>query len=166
LQEGGGQVAFMAALAIALLTLLPGISTTAAGGWIGNPFACACVSADLNEPNDEMETATVLIADTQLDASISRGGPGGDVDVFSSEVPRPGEGGSFRVEIGSDKAEDLSVEVGVSIPEGWEAIGWPGWEPRTSGSLITLDGEVQAGTVLIFVTGERPADYSIRIVWD
>ena len=70
------------------------------------------------------------------------------------------------MEVESDRAQDLEVQVGASIPGVFEAITWPGWKAVTVGNVITIRGELLKGTVLVFLTGDRRADYAVRIVWE
>jgi hypothetical protein len=121
---------------------------------------------DQYEPNDELQLATPLEPGTAVRASISRGGSAGDRDVFQCDASKSGGLTKFRVVLESDGAENLKVEVAASIPGAFEGITWPGWQPRRSGNSITVPGELKTGTVLIFVSGSQPADYSVRVVWE
>ncbi len=142
------------------VVILLGLTLLACGGW-----GCAS-AADQYEPNDDLQAATPLVAGTTLQASIDRGGPSGDSDVFQCDVSEPDGLARFRVEVESERSEDLEVEVGASIPEAFEAISWPGWEAQRDGDVIVVRGELKAGTVLIFISGTRSVDYSIRVVWE
>lgn len=137
-----------------MLTLLA--MALAAGGCTGG--------ADSYEPNDELQAATPLAPGTTLRATIDKSGSQGDQDIFECEAPKP-DGGSFRIEIRSDRADSLKVQVGASIPTAWEAISWPAWRPRVDAGAIVVEGELKEGTVLIFVSGEKRAGYSIRMTW-
>jgi hypothetical protein len=158
-------VAIVAAIVVALLMLSPGIGFSCAGPWPLGDAACGS-TADQYEPNDELQTATPLPPGTPLSASIGRGGSRGDFDIFQCDAPGSVGSGRFRVEVESDHAQDLEVQVGASIPGVFEAITWPGWQPVTTGNVITLQGELRKGTVLIFITGSRRVDYVVRIVWE
>lgn len=155
----------VAAIVIALLMLSPGIGLACAGPWPLGDAGCAS-TADQYEPNDELQAATPLPPGTPLSASIGRGGSHRDSDIFECDAPGSGGSGRFRVVVESDRAPDLEVQVGASIPGVFEAITWPGWEPATAGNVITVQGELRKGTVLIFITGSRRADYVVRIVWE
>ena len=153
------------AIVIALLMLSPGIGLSCSGPWPLGDAGCTS-AADRYEPNDELQAATPLPPGTPLSASIDRGGSRGDFDIYKCSAPGSGGSGSFRVEVESDRAQDLEVQVGASIPGVFEAITWPGWKPVTAGSMITVRGELLKGTVLVFITGSRRADYVVRIVWE
>ena len=70
----------------------------------------------------------------------------------------------FRVEVESDSPKDLELEVGISLPDAFEAISWPGWVAATEGDLVFLRGKAKTGTLLIFISGTRTIDYSIQVV--
>jgi len=158
-------VPVVAAIVIALLMLSPGIGLSCAGPWSLGDAGCG-PTADQYEPNDELQSATPLPPGTWLSASIGRGGSRGDFDIFKCDAPSSDGSGSFRVEVESDRAQDLEVQVGASIPGVFEAITWPGWKAVTVGNVITIRGELLKGTVLVFLTGDRRADYAVRIVWE
>jgi hypothetical protein len=117
--------------------------------------------ADEYEPNGDLETATPLVLGTTLRASI---GSAGDNDVFQCDMSDSAGSAPFRVEVKSTRPEDLEMQVGISLPDVWEGITWPGWNVRTDGDLIFLEGEATKGTLLVFVSGTRGVDYSIRVV--
>jgi hypothetical protein len=123
-------------------------------------FGCGS-AVDRYEPNGDMETATPLVLGATLRASI---GPAGDNDVFQCDMSDSAASAPFRVEVKSDHPEDLEMEVGISLPDVWEAITWPGWNVRTDGDLISLRGEATRGTLLVFVSGTQGVDYSIRVM--
>ena len=155
----------VAAIVIAFLMLSPSIGLSCSGPWPLGDAGCAS-AADRYEPNDELQAATPLPPGIPLSATIDRGGSRGDFDIFQCAAPGSGGSGSFRVEVESDRAQDLEVQVGASIPGVFEAITWPGWKAVTVGNVITIRGELLKGTVLVFLTGDRRADYAVRIVWE
>jgi hypothetical protein len=123
--------------------------------------ALGCGSeVDQNEPNDNLETATPLIIGSALRGSISSAG---DSDIFQCDMSVPIESAPFRVEIRSDRSEDLGVEVGISLPDAWEGITWPGWKLITEGDLIFMEAKAAKGTLLIFVSGASGVDYSVLV---
>jgi hypothetical protein len=127
--------------------------------------ACGSVhiATDAYEPNNDLDTATVLTPGTALQAAISRGGQSGDTDVFRCDMPIAGGTGGFRLEVRSFQPGDLNVEVGISLPEGWEGITWPGWNPTRSGNSIVVEGQADHGTLLVFVSGRKAAAYSLEL---
>lgn len=155
---------FVTALVIMLLVLVPGVGSACVGSPFGEGPSCAS-AGDEHEPNDGLQQATSLVPGDTLQASIERGGPRGDVDIFASDSELSGGLTSFRVEIRSDRARDIEVRVGASIPGVFEAISWPGWRPRRSGDLIVVEGSLEKGTVLIFVSASRRAEYTVSIDW-
>jgi hypothetical protein len=155
---------FFAALVVVLLVLVSGVGSACVGSPFGGGLSCSS-SVDEHEPNDELQQATPLVPGDTLQGSVERGGSRGDLDIFASDAAQSGGRTSFRVEIRSDRAGDLEVEVGASIPGVFEAITWPGWKPRRSGDLIVVEGELKGGTVLIFVSASRRADYTVSIEW-
>ena len=118
-------------------------------------------TVDQYEPNDGPETATPLVLGTALRSSI---GSVGDWDVFKCDMSQSAESAAFRVEVKSDHPEELEMEVGISLPDVWEAITWPGWKVTTDDDLISLRGEATGGTLLIFISGTQGVDYSVRVV--
>jgi hypothetical protein len=121
-----------------------------------------CRSAvDQYEPNDDLETATPLVLGTTLQASI---GSARDYDIFQCDMSGPSGSAPFRVEVESHRSGDLEIEVGISLPDVWEGITWPGWKTRTDGDVISLRGEATTGTLLIFISGARGVDYSVRVM--
>ena len=102
----------------------------------------------------------MLAPGAALQAVIDRGGQSGDYDVFRCDMPIEGGTGGFRVEVRSFQPDNLEVEVGISLPESWEGISWPGWNPRRAGNTIVVEGQADHGTLLVFVSGKRAA-YSI-----
>lgn len=155
---------FFAAVVVVLLVLASGVGSACVGSPFGDGLNCSS-AADEHEPNDELEQATPLVPGDTLEALIERGGSRGDVDIFAGDAEQSGGRTSFRVEIRSDRARDLEVKVGASIPGVFEAISWPGWKPRRSGDLIVVEGELKEGTVLVFVSASRRADYTVSIEW-
>jgi hypothetical protein len=135
--------------------ILVGTALLLGGGW-------GCGSAvDKYEPNGDLQTATPLVLGTALRASI---GSAADNDVFRCEMSDSTASALFRVEVKSNRSEDLKVQVGISLPDVWEGITWPGWNVKTEGDLISLRGEATKGTLLIFISGTRGADYSVRVI--
>jgi hypothetical protein len=121
-----------------------------------------CASeVDEYEPNGDLETATPLVLGTALRASI---GSATDNDVFQCDMSDSAGSAPFLMEVKSDRSEDLEVEVGISLPDAWEGISWPGWDVKTEHGLISLRGEATKGTLLIFISGARGVDYSIRVI--
>jgi len=118
-------------------------------------------TVDQYEPNDGPETATPLVLGTALRSSI---GSVGDWDVFKCDMSQSAESAAFRVEVKSDHPEELEMEVGISLPDVWEGITWPGWKVTTDDDLISLRGEATGGTLLIFISGTQGVDYSVRVV--
>jgi hypothetical protein len=157
-------IAHVAVLVMVLLALAGGSVFACVGSPFGGGLSCS-TAADTHEPNDELQQATPLVPGETGAAPREMGGRGGDVDIFASEAAQAGGGPSFRIEIESDRAKDLEVQVGASIPGAWEGISWPGWKPKRSGDLIVVEGVLKEGTVLIFVTAGRRADYTVRIGW-
>lgn len=148
-------------VAVILLT-----AAVVAVGCVSSPFGegLGCSSAvDTHEPNDEPQQATPLIPDETLKAVIAKGGSSGDLDIYSCEVPQTVQGKYFRLEIRSSRARHLEVQVGANVPGAWEAISWPGWRPVRSGDGIVVEGGLKRGTVLVFVSGDRRVEYSLRI---
>jgi len=137
------------------LGILAGLIAVCCGGLACGP------TIDKYEPNDDLETATPLVLGTTLRASI---GSGGDYDVFQCDMGQSASSAPFRIEVRSDRSEDLKMEVGISLPDVWEGITWPGWKVRTDGDLILLQGEATKGTLLVFISGTQSVDYSIRVV--
>jgi hypothetical protein len=147
------------ALWIAVVVVLTAfVAVAPAGCWLS--FLTG--PTDPYEPNNDLNTATVLTPGTALSAAISKGGQTGDFDVYRCDMPLPGST-AFRVLVQSSQAENLEVEVGISLPQGWEGITWPGWNPRRAGESIIVDGDATEGTLLIFVSGTKPAAYSITL---
>jgi hypothetical protein len=116
---------------------------------------------DKYEPNGDLETATQLVLGTTLPASI---GSAIDNDIFQCDMADTTGSAPFLVEVNSDRSEDLEVQVGISLPDAWEGITWPGWNVKTEGNLISLRGEATKGTLLIFISGARGVEYSVRVI--
>lgn len=119
---------------------------------------------DVHEPNDDLQTATPLAPGTVLEASISKGGSGGDHDVYQCDMSGSDGSAAFRVEVVSSRSENLEVQVGISLPNAWEGITWPGWQAERTGDVIVVRGQATTGTLLIFVSGTGTADYSVQVV--
>jgi len=119
-------------------------------------------AADVNEPNDEVNAATPLVAGSPLEGVVTAG----DLDVFSSEAPASAGRHRFVVTLVCDDPAALEVNVGASIPGVWEGITWPGWEPVASGDHVQVSGELRKGTVLAFLKGVAGTRYTIGITWD
>jgi hypothetical protein len=152
-------------LLIGLLVTLPATCLACADPGDADDSTTVSLVGEI-EPNDSPENATPLTPGTVVQASISRGGPRGDSDVFQCAVPESAEPTRFRIEVVSERAETLEVQVGASIPTAFEAISWPGWTAVRNGESIAVQGELKSGTVLIFVYGTQKADYSIQIAWE
>ena len=118
-------------------------------------------TVDQYEPNDGPEAATPLVLGTALRSSI---GSAGDNDVYQCDMSDSAGSAPFRVELRSDHPEELEMEVGISLPDVWEGITWPGWKVTTDDDLISLRGEATGGTLLIFISGTQGVDYSVRVV--
>jgi hypothetical protein len=116
---------------------------------------------DKYEPNGDLETATQLVLGTTLRASI---GSAIDSDIFQCDMADATGSAPFLVEVKSDRSEDLEVQVGISLPDAWEGITWPGWNVKTAGDLISLRAEATKGTLLIFISGARGVEYSVRVI--
>jgi hypothetical protein len=115
---------------------------------------------DKYEPNGDMETATPLVLGTALRASI---GSAVDNDIFQCDMSGSNGSVPFLVEVKSDRSEDLEMEVGISLPDVWEGITWPGWDVKTDSGVISLRGEATKGTLLIIISGARGIDYSVQV---
>ena len=139
-------------LAIALgLALL--LSVAACGG---------TAATDVNEPNDEVNAATSLVAGLPLEGSLTAG----DSDVFGSEAPAGPGAHRFVVTVACDDPAGVEVSVGASIPGVWEGITWPGWKPVAGDERITVAGDLGKGTVLVFIRGTAGARYTVGITWE
>lgn len=137
------------------LGILVGLTILCSGG-----LGCGS-TVDKYEPNGDMQTATPLVLGTALQSSI---GSASDGDIFQCDMSQSAESAPFRVEVKSDRSEDLEMEVGISLPDAWEGISWPGWHVRADGDLLSLLGEATKGTLLIFISGAQGVDYSIQVV--
>lgn len=125
--------------------------------------ACGSTAAtDANEPNDQLEAATVLSAGSPLRGVLTAG----DSDIFSSEAPAGSGVHPFAVTVTCDDPANVEVDVGASIPGVWEGITWPGWEPIVVGGRVEVRGELREGTVLVFLSGTEGTAYSITVDWD
>jgi len=153
LRDRQRRACFAAAALPAFVVALSALATLALGG-------CATV-IDTNEPNDDVNAATELVAGTPLQGVI---GPG-DSDVFAAAAPAGGASRSFTVTVRTDAPQDTELQVGVSIPGAWEGITWPGWEAVTTGDRVEVAGTLRKGTVLMFLKGTSGTAYSIGIVW-
>ena len=151
------------ALPLSALVLLSAAMGPACVDLTSTDGAGTTTTIDQYEPNGDLDTATLLVPGTALQSSI---GSRGDHDVFRCDAPGSAELARFRVEVESDRSEDLEVEVGASIPGAFEGISWPGWVAREDGDSITVQGELTEGTVLVFISGTGTLDYSIQIVWE
>jgi len=120
-------------------------------------------TTDQYEPNGDLDTATPLVPGTALQSSI---GSRVDYDVFRCDAPESSGLARFRVEVESERSENLEVEVGASIPGAFEGITWPGWKAKEDGDSIMVQGELTVGTVLVFISGTESVDYFIQIVWE
>jgi hypothetical protein len=136
-------------------------------GILASLFALCCSGlgcgseVDMYEPNDDLGTATPLVLGTALRASI---GSAADNDIFQCDMSDSTGSAPFLVEVRSDRSEDLEVEVGISLPDAWEGISWPGWNVKTDSGVISLQGEATKGTLLIFISGARGVDYSVQVM--
>jgi hypothetical protein len=143
-RPGWQQSACIAVVAMVAVVLLP----IALGG-------CGSIATDPNEPNDELNTATVLAPGTPAQGVIGRD----DSDVFRCDAPAGDVMRSFLVAVRSDTPQDLDLQVGASIPGAWEGITWPGWEVDTSRDRLEVAGTLRKGTVLMFPKGTTGATY-------
>lgn len=128
------------------------------------PFAlggCGDSATDDNEPNDDPNSAHVLVPGEPADGVI---GPG-DSDVFSSDAPEAGAEHSFLVTVRADPLRDIELQVGASIPGVWEGVTWPGWEVVTKDDRLEVAGTLRQGTVLMFLKGAEGTEYAIDIAW-
>jgi hypothetical protein len=64
----------------------------------------------------------------------------------------------------SERSDDLELQVGISLPDAWEGITWPGWNVKTEGDLISLRGGATKGTLLVFISGARGVAYSVQVI--
>ena len=127
---------------------------------LGGGAGCGSV-VDEYEPNGDLQTATPLVPGTALRASI---GSADDNDVFRCEMSDSAGSAPFRVEVKSNRSGDLEIEVGISLPDVWEGISWPGWKVTPDGDLLSLRGEATKGTLLIFISGVRGVGYSVQVI--
>ncbi len=124
---------------------------------------CGTAQMDANEPNDELNSATVLEPGVEIRGVTA--GPK-DSDIFRCEIPPSDTPTAFTITVLSAAPQNIDVQVGASIPGVWEGITWPGWKPRTSSDRLEVDGSLKAGTVLVFLKGKAGTAYSIRIAWN
>jgi hypothetical protein len=124
---------------------------------------CAATAAtDANEPNDQLESATALVAGSSLQGVLTAD----DADVFSSEAPAGAGVHSFVVTVRCDDPASIEAAVGASVPGAWEGVSWPGWEPSVSSDGVRVAGELREGTILVFLTGTAGTGYTVGISWD
>lgn len=160
------------ALALVVLALLVLVVVASVG--------CGAAATDQNEPNDELNEATVLVPGVQKHGVLDVD----DSDLFRCDVPAPevtdedassatsadeasqDEGSHpFVVTVRSDAAEDIELEVGASIPDSWEGISWPGWDAVRKDDRIEVAAQLRQGTVIMVLTGAAGSDYTIEIAW-
>ena len=144
-----------AATALPAVALLAVVSLPLAFG------ACGAAAIDKNEPNNDLNSATVLALGTPAEGII---GPG-DSDVFRCDAPDGDVTHSFTVTVRTTTPQDIEMQVGASIPGVWEGITWPGWKAVTSGDRVEVAGTLRKGTVLMFLKGTSGTSYSIAITW-
>jgi hypothetical protein len=126
---------------------------------------CGATATDANEPNDELDAATVLVPGTPVDGVL---GADDDSDIFSGDAP-PGAGAGarpFLVTVRSSAPGDIELQVGASIPGVWEAITWPGWDAVVKDDRVEVGGRLRKGAVLMFLKGASGTAYSIAIDWE
>ena len=123
--------------------------------------ACGATAIDKNEPNNDLNSATVLAPGAPAEGII---GPG-DSDVFRCDAPDGDVTHSFTVTVRTTTPQDIEMQVGASIPGVWEGITWPGWKAVTSGDRVEVAGTLRKGTVLMFLKGTSGTSYSIAITW-
>jgi hypothetical protein len=145
----------------AAAVVLPGVALLAV---VLAPFAlgaCGGAATDKNEPNDDLNSAHVLVAGAPAEGII---GPN-DSDVFRCDAPEGDVTHSFTVAVRTETPQDIELQVGASIPGVWEGITWPGWKAVTNGDRVELAGTLRKGTVLMFLKGTSGTTYSIGITW-
>ncbi len=119
---------------------------------------------DAYEPNDDVSRgSTPLTPGVALRATIHKTGANGDRDSYSCPLPAAEGATGFRVRVTSFQADYLEVEVGISLPDAFEAITWPGWKPRRDGNAVVVEAQALGGTLLVFVSASRRLAYSIEI---
>ncbi|MEZ5124705.1 MAG: hypothetical protein R2826_00455 [Thermoleophilia bacterium] len=123
---------------------------------------CGALSPDPNEPNDEPGTATTLHPGLLLDGVIGSA----DTDVFAASAPGGENPHPFVVIVRAEAPQDLTVQVGASIPGVWEGITWPGWPVTTGDGELRVAGQLTDGTVIIVVTGVEGTVYTVEIDWE
>jgi hypothetical protein len=124
--------------------------------------ACGGPPTDKNEPNDDLNSATVLKPGEPAQGVI---GPG-DSDVFRCDTPEGDVSHAFTVTVHTAAPQDIELQVGASIPGVWEGITWPGWEAVAKGDSLELAGTLRKGTILMFLKGSADTEYSIDIAWE
>jgi hypothetical protein len=122
---------------------------------------CGGAATDPNEPNDELNTATMLAPGTPAQGVIGAN----DSDVFQCDAPEGAVAHPFVATVRTDAPQDIELQVGASIPGVWEGITWPGWEVVAQGDRVEVAGELRKGTVLMFLRGAEGTAYSIAILW-
>jgi hypothetical protein len=146
------RIAATALLAVALLAIV--LVPLALG-------ACGATAVDKNEPNDDLNSATMLAPGAPAKGVI---GPH-DSDVFRSDAPRGDVIHSFIVTVRTDTPQDIELQAGASIPGVWEGITWPGWKPVVKSDRVEVAGTLRKGTVLMFLKGASGTTYAIDITW-
>jgi hypothetical protein len=124
--------------------------------------ACGGGTTDANEPNDDLNSASVLAPGTPTEGVI---GPD-DSDVFQCDAPKGDAMHPFIVTVRSESPQDVELQVGASIPGNWEGITWPGWEVVAKDDHVEVAGQLGKGTILMFLTGASGSTYSIDITWE
>ena len=122
---------------------------------------CGGAATDRNEPNNDLNTATLLVPGTTEEGVIGSG----DSDVFRCDAPAGDATHSFVVSVRTETPKDIEMQVGASIPGAFEGITWPGWKAVTKGDRLEVAGTLGKGTVLMFLKGSAGTTYSIDITW-
>jgi hypothetical protein len=122
---------------------------------------CGTTATDKNEPNDDLNSAHVLVPGEPADGAI---GPG-DSDVFRCDAPAGDAQHSFVVTVRTDAPRDIEMQVGASIPGVWEGITWPGYAIVAKDDRLEATGMLRKGTVLTFLKGASGTAYTIDITW-
>jgi hypothetical protein len=124
-------------------------------------WGCGGAPVDKNEPNDDLNSATMLAPGAPAKGVI---GPN-DSDVFRSDASKGDATHSFIVTVRTDTPQDIELQVGASIPGVWEGITWPGWKPVVRSDRVEVAGTLGKGTVLMFLKGTSGTTYAIDITW-
>lgn len=153
---------------VLILTLIVAVGGLVGTGCLGSPFGeglgCSSVE-DAGEPNDQLAQATTLVPGKAYAAAISSADSPGDTDVYACSAPGEEVGTHFRVELKSSRVRHLKMQVGASLPDAWEAVSWPGWKPRQEADRLVVEGDLGKGTLIVVVSGDRRAEYSLLVTW-